>query len=664
MRPGLASTSFLCCAGLALVACGGRQHQLLGTGRIAVTDAPAAAATGDDGGPTPSHGEVAGQDEVPPTAAAPAGPGMVAPGTPPVGAATVALPAQSPDGSYRVRYQLWLPRAMEVTWTVRCGDHEEHGVAGESFEHYRARRVAELERERQRERERRAQVGSLVGGALLGQAQAHGAVATPGASGHATVTVDGAAAGAAAAASTVGDAPIVLAADDLGQGYRQGEVRFRLGGAVAAPDAAAACAMEVSPRDPDDVDAAAALAGSFTVERWFDARRAERVRVTAAVTTVRADLRARLVASGADPEATARRRAAEWERLRAEAAAQETLRAEAAAAAAAQAAEERAHVHARLEVEAHARLELEARTRAEVWQTRQALYEHLGRCGGNPHRRAELRAAEERQRREVAARAELRARLALDVRARLRVGLIGAGADPALAARLRAEAEARARRDAAALEAQARHHAAAVEAEARRRAAEAEARAAAELAAYEAALAEAERRAALAVHARGDVVDALVALGAVLRPPMPPPVAEVAGLPPASDARWRAGHWTWNGRQWVWVEGRWIGGGGILTVDLGVTVGGGSASWGGDERLPPGGDRAPVRDHRTPVDEPAPTRAPARDHRAGSAPPAAPAPPAPRERTRDHRTDRADDDDRDDQDARPAGGRARVRDHR
>src|SRR5690606_15369788 len=124
----------------------------------------------------------------------------------------------------------------------------------------------------ERERQRRAQVGALVGGAVLGQAQAGAAVATPNATGQATVTVDGEAAGAAAAAATVTDAPIVLAPDDLGQGFRQGDIGFQLGDALGGEPA---CAMELAPVDPA-VDTTH-LAGTFTVERWFDAKRAERV---------------------------------------------------------------------------------------------------------------------------------------------------------------------------------------------------------------------------------------------------------------------------------------------------------------------------------------------------------------------------------------------------
>jgi hypothetical protein len=496
----------------------------------------------------------------------------------PVGAAPLALPAQSPGGRYKVRYQVWLPRAMEVSYTLRCGGHEERGVLGETFEQYQVRRTAELQAERQRERERRAQVGSLIGGAVLGQAQAGAAVATPDATGAATVTVDGAAAGAAAGAATVTDAPIVLAPDDLGQGFRQGDLGFHLGDALEG--GAPACAMELTPLDAA-VDTSM-LTGTYTVERWFDAKRAERVRVAGGVTTVRADLRARLIARGADPELAERKRAEAWARLQAEQAAederQRRLRAEEEARLAVVRAEEdarraqeqaaaearrvvedarRAEAErvARLELEAQARveMELELRLRAEVMSTREALYVYYGRCGGNRHHREELRQAEERRRGTLEMEARMRLEMSIEIRARLRTGLIAYGADPGLRDRLLAEAAQRAERE----EAERRRRIAIAEEEARRRtaiedeerrrrraereaelgrrAAEEEARAAADLVAWEAEQSERSRRISIVVGVRAQLTDSLLAMGARVRPPMPAPV----------DYR---GHWKFDNR--------------------------------------------------------------------------------------------------------------------
>ena len=707
MRVQLAYTLMSFTVGLGtLAACGaGRQHQQLGTGRIAVAGA-AGAEAGIDGG-------AAG-----PAAVAPGAAGAVALSAP----AAVALPPQFANGEYRVRYQIWLPRAMEVQWTLECGEHEQVGSAGETFAAYQTRRVGELQAERQREREKRAQVGSLVGGAVLGVAQAGAAVQTPTSSAQGTVTVDGAAAGAAAGAATVTDAPIVLASDDLGQGYRQGEARFWLG------DAGGSCAMSVAPSDPADAAAAGGIAGTFSVERWYNAKRVEQQRIALGVNGVRGSLHASLIARGADPTLAARRR--EEARLAAEARAE----AERVAAAARAEADRRASVQVQLEADARlqadierarrtqvavdvqaqaevdVRVAYETHIRNEVYATRERWYVYLGKCGANPHRRDELRAEEERRaqvalelrleqerrarielelRMEVEARrareaaelearraraaAELEARRArelaelharrtqmvIDVRATLRTRMIALGADADVRARLRAQAIA----DAEAINA----------------------RAAAEYAAFQAI-------GANAAAARGQVIDALLAMGARLRPPMPPPVEEYAGVAPSSDASWHGGHWTWNGSQWMWIEGRWVGGGGAITVDIGgsgvgvgvrdgaVGVGigvgsdphggGGGASWDTsrdpvrDHRTPTPpapparDDRPQVRDHRAPTPTPTPPaddRPKVRDHRTPATTPAPPPATPDRPKTRDHRDDKKDDKD---------STRPRTRDHR
>ncbi|HUQ05697.1 MAG TPA: hypothetical protein VM261_24505 [Kofleriaceae bacterium] len=558
MRSRFASTFLVTCV---LAACGGRQHQHLGTGQVSIAGRPASA--------------------------------------PPV-----ALPAQTPGGRYRVHYQVWLPRAMEVSWTLRCGGHEERGVMGETFEQYLVRRTAEIKAERERERQRRAQVGSLIGGAVLGQAQAGAAVATPDANAQATVTVDGAAAGAAVGAATVTDAPIVLAPDDLGQGYRQGDIGFQLGDALGD----GGCAMELTPVDPA-IDTQL-LAGTYAVERWYDAKRAERVRVAGGVTTVRADLRARLIARGADPELAARKRAEADARMAEQRAAEDARRAQLdaerqtriAAETARQVEEER---RARLEIEANAKLELEleAHIRAEVLSTREALYVYYGRCGGNRHRREELAAEQEQRRLRIEAEARLRLKMSLDIRARLRGELVARGADPGLRDRLLAEAAARHERDAA----ERRRRIAAAEEDARHRAAEAEAAAAADLAAFEAEQAERDRRVSIAVGVRAQMVDSLLAMGARLRPPMPAAV----------DDR---GHWAWSGAQWMWIEGD-VGISVPVNLDLGVSAGGGARASGGTYVDT---SREPVREHRSTVGDSLAQPAP---------PPRSP----PRERERDHR---------------------------
>lgn len=571
---------FLASILLMAAACGaGRQHQQLGTGRITVAG----------GGAAEGPGAVAPAVATPDTTAPEA----------------LALPAPFASGAYKVSYRIWLPRAMEVTWTLRCGEHQESGIAGETFAQYQTRRVAQLTAERERERQRRAQVGSLVGGAVLGAVQAGTAVETPSSSAHATVTVDGAAAGAAAGAATVSDAPIALPPGDTGAGYREGQARFSLG------DLGGTCAMEVAPLDP--MESTAGLAGSFALERWFNAERAEQRRVAGGSIQVRADLRATLVARGADPEALVRRRAAEA-----------AARAEADARARAEADRARLAAEAQAQVEMQARLDVEARIRGEVWATREAWYVYLGKCGGK--RREELEAEE-----------RMRAQLAFDARARMRMSLIGMGADAELAARLRAQAIA----------------------DANRRAAEADARASAEMAMHVAIVDG-------AASTRGRMVDALVMMGARLRPPMPAAIAEVSGSPPRTGARWSAGYWTWTGGQWAWIEGRWVGGDGILSVEVGaagaaVGVGAGAVNTTVHGGWDPHGGGSGISFEEPEVDRDRDRdrgRDQVQDHRR-DAPASAP---EPRDRGRDRVQDHRGDDRRDDD--RRRGGRDRVQDHR
>jgi hypothetical protein len=51
-----------------------------------------------------------------------------------------------------LRYVVSLPRAVQLRYQVTCPSAEREGTIGETFEHYRTRRLAELERERRRRR--------------------------------------------------------------------------------------------------------------------------------------------------------------------------------------------------------------------------------------------------------------------------------------------------------------------------------------------------------------------------------------------------------------------------------------------------------------------------------------------------------------------------------
>jgi hypothetical protein len=111
------------------------------------------------------------------------------------------------------------------------------------------------------------------------------------------------------------------------------------------------------------------------------------------------------------------------------------------------------------------------------------------------------------------------------------------------------------------------------------------------------------------------MADYLRWLGAIDRPPMPEPLDEEPGPPPADDAVWVAGEWVWRGA-WTWIHGGWRLPGRIL----GISAGGGRRPQVRDHRDAPARPRPQTIDHR----DRAPARPGTRDHRGGA--------------TRDHRT--------------------------
>lgn len=478
----------------------------------------------------------------------------------------VPLPAA---GEHRVDWTIATPRAMRVAWTIACGDAAPvAGVAGETFEAYRERRLAEL-RARQ---ERKKDTIAAIGGAVLGSATAATRVETPTGEAQATATVDGHAVGAVVAEGVISD-DVQLPPGDVGAQVLEGEVSI----VATSPGV---CTMTVAPEDA--AADAAGLRGDFRVVRIVDVA-GERAAIAAErrqhAVVVRGALQASLIARGADPE------------LRARIAAEREAEARARAAIDAEA-------RARREAEARARIEAEARVRAE----------------------AEARARAEAEAR-VRAEAELRLRIsvaATATRQHVLAYLVGVcGADPdAYARRQRARADeerriadARARRDA---ELQAR-----LDAEARVRAEHDAAR---------------QRRLAAALDARAEVTAYLRWLGAIEKPPMPAPLDEDRGPPPLDGAVWIAGEWVWRGGAWVWITGGWtIPDSGFsrddavdntitvsIDADAGAEVGGGTThvvthpDRDDDE---PRRDRPKTRDHRDDdEDEPKP-RVKTRDHR-------------------------------------------------
>src|SRR4051812_9131789 len=79
-------------------------------------------------------------------------------GASPALAGELAVPA-STDAQV-LRYAVSLPRALKLHYQVACPTAQREGTLGETFEEYRARRLAQLERER---RSQAAAFGALVG---------------------------------------------------------------------------------------------------------------------------------------------------------------------------------------------------------------------------------------------------------------------------------------------------------------------------------------------------------------------------------------------------------------------------------------------------------------------------------------------------------------------
>ena len=505
----------------------------------------------------------------------------------------------SAPGQHRIDWRVQVPRAFAMTWTVDCGGTVVDGTAGETFEQYRDRRIAELRA--QREEEKKA-VGAVVG--MVG---ASADVQTPEGEGHVEARADG-----EAVADAVVSDDIQLPAGDVGPGFYGGTV-------TVFAQQPGACTMRF---DGEDMSSSSA---SFQVTRIVDIaaeRAAMQAEARAHAIEVRGSLSARLVAQGADPELQARlqaeaaaKREAELKvRLEIEAQAraeqEERDRRDAEERArrqaerderdrvrnAERAAELEAELRVRQETEERARVEMEAKLRLEadltarihvsVVETRQAYLAYLvGVCGAEPGYRE--RVAQEQADAEVRMRAEIemRGELALEIRERWAYLLVGWGADPDYRARLeREETARRAHEDAVALERR--------ESERRaREAADAEA-----IARMEAEAREQDRRLRIALGVRSEVVAYLLLLGAIEKPPMPDPMYEDPGEPPMSGAVWVAGEWVWQDAQWVWMSGAWsfpddgyssTGGG----IDVDVHVGGGSVTVGG-------GGSVTVEDHR------------------------------------------------------------------
>lgn len=140
-----------------------------------------------------------------------------------------------------------------------------------------------------------------------------------------------------------------------------------------------------------------------------------------------------------------------------------------------------------------------------------------------------------------------------------------------------------------------------------------------------------------ALQVRGSLRAYLIALGAHLRPPMPPRPPEDPGTPPFEDAIWIGGEWRWTGVEWLWERGGW-GSSGPRVRDHRTS------SWDDNVRDHRDEQVSTVRDHRTAPE--------VRDHRSESKHESKSAP-----IVRDHRDD-------DKQDSKKDDDGPKVRDHR
>jgi len=362
------------------------------------------------------------------------------PPNPSAPAVVAEIPVPASGSAQVLRYVVALPRAVQLHYQVACPSAEREGTMGETFDAYRTRRLAELERERQAQ----ARLISSFVGAVAPPVRAQGTAVGPG--GTATVAGEinpGAAAEDAARASLP---PPSLPPGDTGATVLRGTVDL-------GASAAGRCAMTLT-TDPVPQDASGAQV-FLELVRMVDVEAEERARQAAIraeqdrrALELRVWLLGSLQRAGADPTARARARAAaqaraDEEARRRQAAADEDARRRQAAAdeenrrqhdAQARADQERwRQDQARLAKENEARAKADraaAERNAQAWQSRHAafvlrlqLLTRLQRLGADPLARERARAAalarteEENRRRQAAADEENRRRQADAARA-------------------------------------------------------------------------------------------------------------------------------------------------------------------------------------------------------------------------------------------------------
>ncbi len=513
-------------------------------------------------------------------------------------------------GNYEMSMRFDIPRAQVVAWTLRCPGIERTGVTGETFENYRTRRLAELQRMVEQDRRGLAAVTN----AIAGQATARVQVQGPGT----TVRADAQAPSGEVVAEQAIEQIHELPLGDVGAGSytaRANVQTFEDG----------ACTVTTQALDP--------IGGSLAVDRIRDLRAEDQERQVAQranAIDARVKVRARLVASGADEQARERRlaeqaRQVEAERLRraeleTKAAAERDARHEAERVARVKREEEN---RIRLETEARLTWEAEAPERARL-----ALLEKERRirdAAEDAKRRERLAIVErERRERELVIEREARERIAIEekekrerlviveterieririteterrerlliierqrtvaltVRGEYVAWLVGTcGADPHRYARIQRERIVRERRiEIEITERERRIEIERIERERRieieRERVVSERQGRDRLAAIEDERFERERRELAQRHqqsafaVRAQLSGYLVGSGARLRPPRPAAVAELAGTAPFDGARWESGTWIWIQGEWHW---QWRKGGWVDSVQFGAAGG-------------------------------------------------------------------------------------------
>ena len=332
------------------------------------------------------------------------------------GVATVAaplvteLPVPESTSAQVLRYVVSLPRAAQLRYQLACPTAQRDGTLGETFDKYRHRRLAELERERQAQAKL---IGGLVG-AVAPPAQATAGVSGPGGSATATAEVNPGAAAYAVADQSLPAAQ--LPPGDMGAQVVQATVDL---GATPAGKCTLTLAADPAQQDVTGTQILLELVRIVDVEAEERARQAAiRAEQDRRARQLRVWLVGWLEHRGADPNARARARALaeEDQRRRAAAAAEDQQRRAAAA-------EEDQRRRAAAAAE-------EDRRRQEVaWRKEQ----ERQRSERMEQERRENADVTLRQRAAAARQANLSLRLTIVAR------LQGLGADPGLRARREAE---------------------------------------------------------------------------------------------------------------------------------------------------------------------------------------------------------------------------------